>query len=96
MATRILALLLGLSGGFATHYTLLILGFIHLDRSFTLANIALTAVHVKLRLLLLFLTIRKLRTGEKGNCGLQANKTRWVGEKKAASPPPFPLLMGSA
>jgi hypothetical protein len=54
MATRILALLLGLSGGFATHYTLLILGFIHLDRSFTLANIALTAVHVKLRLLLRF------------------------------------------
>jgi hypothetical protein len=26
MATRILALLLGLSGGFAAHYTLLILG----------------------------------------------------------------------
>jgi hypothetical protein len=29
MATRILALLLGLSGGFAAHYTLLILGLIH-------------------------------------------------------------------
>jgi hypothetical protein len=28
-ATRILALLLGLSGGFAAHYTLLILGLIH-------------------------------------------------------------------
>jgi hypothetical protein len=29
MATRILALLLGLSGGFAVHYTLLTLGVIH-------------------------------------------------------------------
>jgi hypothetical protein len=29
MATRILALLLGLSGGFAAHYTLLTLGVIH-------------------------------------------------------------------
>ena len=29
MATRILALLLGLSGGFAAHYTLLVLGVIH-------------------------------------------------------------------
>jgi len=29
MATRILAFLLGLSGGFAAHYTLLTLGVIH-------------------------------------------------------------------
>jgi hypothetical protein len=29
VATRILALLLGLSGGFAAHYTLLALGVIH-------------------------------------------------------------------
>jgi hypothetical protein len=93
MATRILALLLGLSGGFATHYTLLILGVIHAgdDIGWTGAlhwqtsrwprctsSFDAPALHGNC----VFLTIRKLRTGEKGNFGLQANKTRWVGEKK--------------